>query len=70
MTYTVSNIFLNEESSKLLMQYMNKHIEFAKKGKYHLEEFIKLGSPDPQMIDSARKIIIMLDSVLSKINPQ
>lgn len=50
----------------ILMQYMSKSTEYAKQGKSHLEEFIKLGFPDPKMIDAARSIIKMLDNIINQ----
>lgn len=48
----------------LLMQYMGTSQESAKKAKFHLEEVIRLGHPDPKMIEASRSVIKMLENII------
>lgn len=50
----------------LLMSHMGKNNEYAHKAKFHLEEFCKLGSNDPKMIEASKKIISMLDGIINR----
>jgi hypothetical protein len=50
----------------LMMGHMGHNNEYAKKAKFHLEEFCKLGSNDPKMIEASKKIISMLDGIINK----
>jgi len=50
----------------LMMGHMGQNNEYAKKAKFHLEEFCRLGCNDPRMIEAAKKIISMLDGIISK----
>lgn len=48
----------------LMMQYISKSKEYAAKGKFHLEEYCRMSTNDPKMVDAARSVIKMLDNVL------
>lgn len=55
-----------QKAMALLMQYIGKSKEYAEKGKLHLEQYCKMSTDDPRMIDAARSVIKMLENILAR----
>jgi hypothetical protein len=68
LALTIDKVGPNERGKvvSLLMSYINRSTEYAKKAKTHLEEFLKLGYSDQKIIESVKANIQMLNKVIKE----